>query len=342
MAAQFEPESRLDCPLTRQICPAMRTTMMTRRSDIFAAIERTGVRRGGLREWMRKNHDAFAEKLRTVRPNWDLLADVFAKAGLTDQRGNPPQKGETVRKTWQRVRREMSQAQPAPRVPKPKATPGEPVVRVARVKPAQPAEMLQPGRSAIDRWTTSWPTGMRAVRRCRSHSRSRSPMPTRTRMPPCLRPSGKGRGPPPRDAAPKLVLALGRGKTGKSTFIRWAAEGALERGAEPVIADADRTNATLAAFFENVTRPDSPEDEDVRLWLNEFVDRQIDHRFSAFIDLGGGDLILKTWARDLHWRRSSSSMAWCRWRSTSWDATSTTSLTCATSKTAPGSNRAGQ
>ena len=89
--------------------------MMTRRSDIFAAIERTGVRRGGLREWMRKNHDAFAEKLRTVRPNWDLLADVFAKAGLTDQRGNPPQKGETVRKTWQRVRREMSQAQPQPR-----------------------------------------------------------------------------------------------------------------------------------------------------------------------------------------------------------------------------------
>ena len=100
-------------------------------------------------------------------------------------------------------------------------------------------------------------------------------------------------------ASPKLVLALGRGRTGKSTFIRWAAEAALERGAEPIIADGDRTNATLAAFFDNVTRPDSPEDEDVRLWLNAFVDRQIDHRFSAFIDLGGGDLILKTWARDL-------------------------------------------
>jgi hypothetical protein len=110
---------------------------------------------------------------------------------------------------------------------------------------------------------------------------------------------GEGAFPSDRMAAPKLVLALGRGKTGKSTFIRWAAETALERGAEPVIADADRTNATLAAFFENVTRPESPEDEDVRLWLNDFVDRQIDTRFSAFLDLGGGDLILKTWARDL-------------------------------------------
>ena len=110
--------------------------MMTRRSDIFAAIERAGVRRGGLRAWMRKNHDAFAAKLRTVRPDWDLLAEVFAKAGLTDQRGNLPKKGETVRKTWQRVRRELSQEQPAaPRALKPRAAPGEPVVRAARSQP---------------------------------------------------------------------------------------------------------------------------------------------------------------------------------------------------------------
>jgi hypothetical protein len=109
-----------------------------------------------------------------------------------------------------------------------------------------------------------------------------------------------GEGTMPEDrSTPKLVLALGRGKTGKSTWIRWAVETALEQGAAPVIADADRTNATLAAFFENVTRPESPEDEDVRLWLNDFVDRQIEQRFSAFLDLGGGDLILKTWARDL-------------------------------------------
>ena len=98
---------------------------------------------------------------------------------------------------------------------------------------------------------------------------------------------------------PKLILALGRGKTGKSTFIRWAAERAIERGGEPVIVDADRTNATLSAFFANVIRPPSPEDDDVRTCLNSFADRQIEERFSAFLDLGGGDLTLKAWARSL-------------------------------------------
>lgn len=99
--------------------------------------------------------------------------------------------------------------------------------------------------------------------------------------------------------SPKLLLALGRGKTGKSTWIRWAAERSLGRGNTPVIADADRTNASLSVYFENVIRPPSPEDDDVRLWLNGFANRQIDERFSAFLDLGGGDLVLKSWARDL-------------------------------------------
>jgi hypothetical protein len=100
-------------------------------------------------------------------------------------------------------------------------------------------------------------------------------------------------------ASPRLLLPLGRGKTGKSTFVRWAVERSLERGGQAVIADADRTNATLSAFFHNVVRPPSAEDEEVRLWLNDFVDDQIERQFSAFLDLGGGDLVLKTWARDL-------------------------------------------
>jgi len=99
--------------------------------------------------------------------------------------------------------------------------------------------------------------------------------------------------------APKLLLALGRGKTGKSTFVRWAAERSLGLGGLPVIADADRTNATLAAFFENVERPPSPADDDVLDWLEGFADRQITERFSAFLDMGGGDLVLKNWAASI-------------------------------------------
>ena len=113
---------------------------MIRRADIFAAIERSGTRRGGLRDWMRKNHDAFAERLRTLRPNWDLLAEVFAKAELTDQRGNLPSKGETVRKTWQRVRKEMRE-RPQPVVAStPRAASTHAVIRVARPQPAERAD----------------------------------------------------------------------------------------------------------------------------------------------------------------------------------------------------------
>jgi hypothetical protein len=115
---------------------------MRRRADIFAAIERSGTRRGGLREWMRKNHDAFAERLRTLRPNWDLLAEVFARAELTDQRGNLPSKGETVRKTWQRVRQEMRE-RPQPVVAStPRATSSDhPAIPVARPQPAERADV---------------------------------------------------------------------------------------------------------------------------------------------------------------------------------------------------------
>ena len=46
-------------------------------------------------------------------------------------------------------------------------------------------------------------------------------MPTR-RDAALLEAEREGEGATASDAAPKLVLALGRGKTGKSTFIRWA------------------------------------------------------------------------------------------------------------------------
>jgi hypothetical protein len=112
-----------------------------------------------------------------------------------------------------------------------------------------------------------------------------------------------GDAPPPQTddiaSSPKMLLALGRGKTGKSTFIRYAAEYSISRGNLPVIADADRTNATLAAFFDKVERPPSPADDDVVDWLEAFADRQITDRFSAYLDMGGGDLVLKNWAASL-------------------------------------------
>ena len=98
---------------------------------------------------------------------------------------------------------------------------------------------------------------------------------------------------------PRLIVAGGRGKVGKSVMLRFGIERCIARGGDPIIADADRTNATLTAFFPSAVRPPSPEDGDVRDWLNSLIDAQVEHRKSIFLDLGGGDLSLHAWARDL-------------------------------------------
>jgi hypothetical protein len=105
--------------------------------------------------------------------------------------------------------------------------------------------------------------------------------------------------PPDIASQPKMVIAAGRGKVGKSVMLRWAIERCVQRGGEPVIADCDRTNQTLAAFLPAAMKPPSAEDDDVREWLNDLADTQIERRSTSFLDLGGGDLTLKQWARDL-------------------------------------------
>jgi hypothetical protein len=107
---------------------------------------------------------------------------------------------------------------------------------------------------------------------------------------------------PPAQAAitePKFIVPLGRGSRGKSWWARWAVERAQSQGREVVVADADRTNPTLSSYFEGVTAPPSADDRDVREWLAAFVEAQIEQRFTALLDLGGGDLILKRIAREM-------------------------------------------
>jgi hypothetical protein len=92
---------------------------------------------------------------------------------------------------------------------------------------------------------------------------------------------------------------VGRGRGGKTLFLRWAAERAQAQGRDVVIADADRTNQTLSAFFDNVVSPPSGDDRDVREFIGNFIERQIEERFTAALDLGGGDTVLKALAREL-------------------------------------------
>ena len=97
---------------------------------------------------------------------------------------------------------------------------------------------------------------------------------------------------------PKFIVPLGRGARGKTWWTRWAVERAQDQGRSIVLADADRTNATLSGYFAGVLTPPSADDDDMRDWFAAFCEQQIEERFTALIDLGGGDLMLKRIARE--------------------------------------------
>lgn len=99
---------------------------------------------------------------------------------------------------------------------------------------------------------------------------------------------------------PRAVFAVGRGGRGKTVAYRWMIDRALNQGRQIIVADGDRTNQTLAAFFgELVMSPPSAADDDMRPWLDGLLERAIRERRSLMIDLGGGDQILKHAALEL-------------------------------------------
>ena len=99
---------------------------------------------------------------------------------------------------------------------------------------------------------------------------------------------------------PCAVFAVGRGGRGKTVAYRWMIDRALNQGRQIIVADADRTNQTLAAFFrELVVSPPSAADDDVRPWLDGLLEKAISERQSLIVDLGGGDQLLKHAALEL-------------------------------------------
>ena len=98
---------------------------------------------------------------------------------------------------------------------------------------------------------------------------------------------------------PKIILTAGRGKTGKTLFLRWIGEMAQRTGHDPLMADIDPTNATFSTYFDGVARPDTFNQTAVRDWLSEFMEFAVAQRQTALIDLGGGDTVLQTIAREL-------------------------------------------
>ena len=98
---------------------------------------------------------------------------------------------------------------------------------------------------------------------------------------------------------PKIVFAAGRGKTGKTTLLRWLTEKSLCAGRSVLLADIDPSNASFSAYFEDVSRPDTDDPSGVRNWLVELLDFCTAERHSAIVDLGGGDTTLRVIATDM-------------------------------------------
>jgi len=98
---------------------------------------------------------------------------------------------------------------------------------------------------------------------------------------------------------PKIVFAAGRGKTGKTTLLRWLTEMSLCAGRSVLLADIDPSNASFSAYFEDVSRPDTDDPAGVRHWLVELLEFCATGQQSAIVDLGGGDTTLRAIATDM-------------------------------------------
>lgn len=90
----------------------------------------------------------------------------------------------------------------------------------------------------------------------------------------------------------KVWFFVGRGRTGKTTLIRWMAEKAAAASAPVVCIDIDRTNATLSSYIEGVQRLPTVDDAGGLQWLQRGLDAIARSGASALVDLGGGDTIL--------------------------------------------------
>jgi hypothetical protein len=98
---------------------------------------------------------------------------------------------------------------------------------------------------------------------------------------------------------PVLAVGLGRGFGGKSTGLSELVWRARNQGRDVIVADGDARSKTLASMFPEATYPRSEELPDVKEWLSGILNRMVEERRSAVLDLGGGDRVLQEYGRDL-------------------------------------------
>ncbi len=123
---------------------------------------------------------------------------------------------------------------------------------------------------------------------------------------PLLQTSSKAEGPAPvstgsdQSGKPKIIFWVGRGKTGKTTGIRWQAERAIRNDTVMLMADMDPTNDTFSKYVGNVARPPEASDPALALkWLDRLLQYALEQKTTLLVDLGGGDTTLRRLIEDL-------------------------------------------
>ena len=91
---------------------------------------------------------------------------------------------------------------------------------------------------------------------------------------------------------PKVWFTIGRGRIGKTTLIRWAAEMGEAHDGQVICAAADPVNRSLRVYLDGVAEPPTSDAADVAQWLQELLLFALKEKMSALIDLGGGDTSL--------------------------------------------------
>jgi hypothetical protein len=123
---------------------------------------------------------------------------------------------------------------------------------------------------------------------------------------------GMGRGlvERPAETQPVLMIAVGRGRVGKTTVLNIFGQYFRKRDARLAMWNIDphTRSGSLSEFFDDVDEPDHGGLSDRGKWLEAKISEQSAGGFDALVDVGGGDLVLSRMAANINLNRVAAKM----------------------------------
>lgn len=100
---------------------------------------------------------------------------------------------------------------------------------------------------------------------------------------------------------PILLMALGRGRVGKTVLLNAVVQYFRPKGADIRVWNIDAHNAShsLGVFHSDAMVPAHEEIDERRHWLERQMMDQSAQRYDVVLDVGGGDIVLSQLAKDL-------------------------------------------